>query len=51
MSKTIKVSEETWKLLDELRKKGETFDDVIVYLLDLERKAKAVFGTEQTLDR
>ena len=40
MAKTIKVSETTWLRLDDLRKKGETFDDVIVYLLDLERKIK-----------
>ena len=40
MSKTIKVSEETWYRLDDLRKKGETFDDVINYLLDLEQKIR-----------
>ena len=36
MAKTIKVSEETWKYLDALRKKGETFDDVIKMLLLIE---------------
>jgi predicted CopG family antitoxin len=38
MSKTIKVSEETWKRLDEVRDKHETFDCVVGKLLDLHYK-------------
>jgi len=48
MSKTIKVSEDTWKRLDDVRRKGETFDDVIVYLLELEEKIK---GATEGMER
>ncbi len=41
MSKTIKVSEATWQSLDDFRKKGDTFDDVIVWLLKVAEAAEA----------
>lgn len=33
MTKTMKVSAETWRRLDKLRLKGETFDDAVNKLL------------------
>jgi len=42
MSKTIRVSEGTWLRLDELRKKGETFDAVVVKLLIIETKVRSL---------
>lgn len=34
MTKTIKISEKTHKLLSELASKNETFNDVIAFLID-----------------
>lgn len=38
MTKTIKISEETHKLLSELASKNETFNDVITFLIDYYRE-------------
>lgn len=61
MSTTIRVSKDTWKLIKDLKKGGETFDSVLLKLLqtarDVREKAQKfseedkllIFGKEESI--
>jgi len=50
LTKRIPVSEPVWKDLAELRRAGQTYDDILVEMIDLQKKQRLEEDIRQSLE-
>ncbi|MCK9632143.1 MAG: hypothetical protein M0R30_10930 [Methanoregula sp.] len=50
LTKRIPVSEPVWKDLAELRRAGQTYDDILMEMIELQKKQRLLDDIRQSLD-